>query len=154
VKCVIWCKCTNISECSATSVLKVNEHCNINKFTIFHQNIRAISNKIYKFLNSASPNAPQDIYLTEQHLRNEEIRNVNFSQYTLGASFCRQTYSHGCVCVFVPKNIHFHIINLDQYNKEKDFETCAWSYTYYQRTSLYSVFIDVQLAISLLFKIN
>jgi len=125
VKCVIWCKCTNISKCSATSVLKVDEHCNINKFTIFHQNIRGISNKIDKFLNSASPDVPQVICLTEQHLRTEEIRNVNFSQYTLGASFCRQTYSHGGVCIFVPKNFQFHTINLDQYNKEKDFETCA-----------------------------
>jgi hypothetical protein len=58
-------------------------------------------------------------------LRIEEIRNVNFSQYTLGASFCRQTYSHGGVCNFVPKNIQFYTINLDQYNKEKDFEICA-----------------------------
>ena len=98
------------------------EHCDINKFMILHQNIRGIYNKIDEFLNSITPNAPQVICLTEHHLRTEEIRNVNFSQYTLGASFCRQTYIHGGVCIFVPKNIHFYTINLDQYNKEKDSE--------------------------------
>jgi len=101
------------------------EHCNMNKFTILHQNIQEISNKTDELLNSLSPNAPQVICLTEHHLRTEEIRNVNFSQYTLTTSFCRQTYSHGGVCIFVPKNIQFHTINLDQYNKEKDFEACA-----------------------------
>jgi exonuclease III len=58
-------------------------------------------------------------------LRAEEIRNVNLSQLTLGASFCRQAYSHGGVCIFVSKNTQFYSINLDQYNKEKDFEICA-----------------------------
>jgi len=101
------------------------EHCNINKFPIFHQNIRGISNKIDELLNSVSPNAPQIVCLTDHHLRTEEIRNVNFSQYTLGASFYKKTNSHGGVCIFVPNNIQFHTIDLDQYNKEKDFETCA-----------------------------
>jgi exonuclease III len=102
-----------------------HEHCNINKFTILYQNIQGIYNKIDEFLNSVTPNAPQVICLTEHHLRTEEIRNINFSQYALGASFCRQTYSHGGICIFVPKNIQFYTINLDQYNKEKEFEICA-----------------------------
>jgi exonuclease III len=40
-------------------------------------------------------------------------------------SFFLQTYSHEGVCIFVSKNIQLYIINLDQYNKEKDFEICA-----------------------------
>ena len=59
------------------------EHCNMNKFTILHQNIQEISNKTDELLNSLSPNAPQVICLTEHHLRTEEIRNVNFSHRTL-----------------------------------------------------------------------
>jgi len=58
-------------------------------------------------------------------LRAEEKRNINLSQFTLGATFWRQTYSHGCLCIIVSKNIHFSAINLDQYNKEKDFEICS-----------------------------
>jgi len=96
------------------------DNCNANKFMILHQNIQGISNKIDEFLNSLSPNALQVICLTEHHLRIEEIGNVNKSQDTLGATFYRQTYRHEGVCIFVPKNIQFQTINLDQYNKEKD----------------------------------
>ena len=55
----------------------------------------------------------------------EEIGNVNLGQYTLGATFCRQTYKHGGVCIYVLKDIQFNTINLDQYNKEKDLKICA-----------------------------
>ena len=101
------------------------DHCNTNKFAILHQNICGLSNKTDEFLNSLPPNAPQAICLTEHHLRAEEISNVNLSQFYLGASFCRRTYSRGSVCIFVTKNMQFYIINLDQYNKEKEFEICA-----------------------------
>ena len=90
--------------CSVPFLLSY-KHCTRNKFTILHQNIRGISNKIDEFLNSVSPNAPHIICLTEHHSRTEELSNVNFGHYSLGASFCRQTYSHGGVCIFVPKNI-------------------------------------------------
>jgi hypothetical protein len=81
---------------------------------ILHQNIRGISNKIDEFLISLSPNAPQVICLTEYHLRTEAIGNVNFGHYSLGATFCRQTYKHGGVRIYVSKNIQFNTINLDQ----------------------------------------
>ena len=102
-----------------------NNHCNINKFSILHQNICEISKKTDELLNSLPPNAPQAICLTEHHLRAEELSNINLSQFTLGATFSRQTYCHGCVCIFVSKNIHFSTVNLDQYNKEKEIEICA-----------------------------
>jgi hypothetical protein len=59
------------------------DHCNTNKFAILHQNIRGISNKNDEFLNSLPHNEPQVFCLTEHHLRAEEIRNVNLSQFTL-----------------------------------------------------------------------
>ena len=55
----------------------------------------------------------------------EETGNVNLGQYALGATFCRQTYKHGGVCIYVSKDIQFNAINLDQYNKEKDLEICT-----------------------------
>jgi len=55
----------------------------------------------------------------------EEIGNVNLGQYTLGATFCRQTYKHGGLCTYVSKDIQFNTTNLDQRNKEKDLEICA-----------------------------
>jgi len=71
-------------------------------------------------------------------LGTEEIGNINLSQYTLGATFSKQTYRHGGVCIFVHKNIQFHSINLDQYNREKDLEIC----TYRSPTGNFSYFLD------------
>jgi hypothetical protein len=96
-----------------------------NDFTIFYQNMWGISHKIDKLLISLIPNAPQVLCLTEHHLRTNEIRLVNLGQYTLGAHFCRQTHKQGGVCIYISSNIQFNIINLDQYNKEKDLEICA-----------------------------
>jgi hypothetical protein len=76
-------------------------------------------------VNVLSPNAPQVICLTEHHMKIEEIGNVNLGQYTLGATFCRQTHKHGGLCIYVSKHIQFNTISLDQYNKEKDLEICA-----------------------------
>jgi len=98
---------------------------NANKFTVLHQNIRGITNKIDEFLNSLPSNAPQVICLTEHHMKTEEIANVNLEQYTLGTAFCRQTYKQEGVCIYISKNISFKAINLDQYIKEKDLEICA-----------------------------
>jgi hypothetical protein len=58
-------------------------------------------------------------------LKKEELGIVNFSHYTLGAFFCRQSASHGGVGIFVPKNIQHYTIDLDSFNNEKDFEVCA-----------------------------
>jgi hypothetical protein len=74
---------------------------NTNTFTVLHQNMRGITNKIEEFLISLPSNAPQVICLTEHHLRTEEIGNVNFGQYTLGSAFCRQTFKQvGCVYLY------------------------------------------------------
>jgi len=55
----------------------------------------------------------------------EETGNINSGQYTLGATFSRQTYKHEGVCIYVLKDIQFNTINLDQYNKDKDLEICV-----------------------------
>jgi exonuclease III len=96
-----------------------------NKFTILHQNIRGIRNKVDEFLISLSTDVPQVICLTEHHLKREEIDNINFSQYTVGSFFCRRTYACGGVCILVHKDIQFDDINLDHFSKEKDFEISA-----------------------------
>jgi hypothetical protein len=96
-----------------------------NDFTIFHQNVRGIYNKIDELLISLIPNTPQVLFLTEHHLRTDEIRLVNLGQYTLGAHFCRQTHKQGGVCIYISNDIQFNIINLNQYNREKDLEICV-----------------------------
>jgi len=56
------------------------DYSNSNKFSVLHQNIWGITNKIDEFLFSLPVNAPQVICLTEHHLKIEEIGNVNFGQ--------------------------------------------------------------------------
>jgi exonuclease III len=102
---------------------KLRHQLNKKKLKILHQNIRGIKNKVDEFLSSLSPNVPQIICLSEHNLRKDEISKINFSQYTVGTSFCRQTYSHGGVCVLVHRSILFNPINLNHCSK--DLEICA-----------------------------
>ena len=77
------------------------------------------------FMISLCHNKPQIIYLTEHHLKTEEIKNTNLDQYILGASFCRKKYKCGGVCIYISKSLQFSAVNLEKYHKEKDFEICA-----------------------------
>ena len=95
------------------------------KFKVLHQNIHGLYNKTDEFLIALSPITSQVICLTEHHLTTEQISTIKLDQYTLGASFCRQTYKHGGTCIYVSKDIQFHTINLDQFNIDKDLEICA-----------------------------
>ena len=85
-----------------------HDNCNENKFMILNQNIQGTANKIDELLISLSLNAPQIICLTEHHLQTEQIHNVDLGQYALGAAFCRETYKHGGVCIYVSKNLQFN----------------------------------------------
>jgi hypothetical protein len=102
-----------------------HDYCKANNLRIFHQNIRGISHKIDEFLISLLHNAPHVLWLTEHHLRTEEIEKVDLGQYNLWAQFCRQSYKQGGVSIYVSKYIQFNTINLDQYSREKDLEICA-----------------------------
>jgi hypothetical protein len=50
----------------------------LDKFTVLHQNIRGLTNKIDEFQISLPRNVPQVICVTEHHLQPEEIDTVNF----------------------------------------------------------------------------
>jgi hypothetical protein len=63
--------------------------------------------------------------LTEHYLRTEENVSINFGNYTLGSAYCRQSFKQGGVCIYIANHISFSLINLDQYSKEKDSESCA-----------------------------
>jgi len=102
-----------------------HEHYRTNNFEILHQNVHGLSHKIDEFLISLLPKYTQILCLTEHHLRNEEIANVNLDQYTLGDQFFRQTYKQGGVCIYVSNDIHFSTINLEQHNIEKGLEICT-----------------------------
>jgi hypothetical protein len=68
-----------------------------NNFTILHQNVRGLKNKIDEFLISLPQSEPQVICITEHHLQNEEIDSVNFGHYILGSAFCTVFQTGGCM---------------------------------------------------------
>ena len=68
---------------------------------------------------------PQVLCVSEHHLCSEEINNIKFSPYILGAQYCRQHCKMGGVAIFVTNNIKFNTIDLEQFSNEKDLEACA-----------------------------
>jgi len=96
-----------------------------NNFKILHQNIRGIFHKIDELLISLEETSPHVLCITEHHLRMEELNNINLGYYILGSQYCRQSLKQGGVSIFVSRDIQFHNINLDHFNKEKDLEICA-----------------------------
>ena len=58
-------------------------------------------------------------------MRHEEISITNLGQYTLGAHYCSRNFKQGGVSIFILNNILFDVTDLEQFNKEKDFEICA-----------------------------
>jgi hypothetical protein len=88
------------------------DHHNKNKLIIIHQNIRGIKNKVEEFLISLTDIAPQIICLSNHRLRLDEIDNVNFNQYMIGNSFCRQIDSYGGVCVLIKKTFNLILLIL------------------------------------------
>jgi len=97
----------------------------LTNFKIVHQNVRGITHKTEELLISLSQVNPQVLCLIEHHLRHEEISIINLGQHTLGAYYCRRNFKQGGVSIFILNNILFDVIDLEQFNKEKDFEICA-----------------------------
>ena len=50
---------------------------------------------------------------------------IHLANYSLGASYCRKTFLKGSVSIFVYGNLKYNTINIDEYNIDKDIETCA-----------------------------
>ena len=91
----------------------------------FTKNIRGIFHKVDELLYSIAPISPQILCLTEHHLREDELKTMKFTPYTLGAHFCRQSHKNGGVSIYVSSNIQFYPIDLKNFNKERDLEICA-----------------------------
>jgi len=108
---------------STTNILK--NHNDSSNFIIYHQNIWGISKKTDELLISLCCNRPQIVCLTEHHHKVEEIHNISLDHYKLGTFFCRKKYNYGGACIYVSKFLKFSTINLEKYDKEKDFEICA-----------------------------
>jgi hypothetical protein len=92
---------------------------------IFHQNIRGLRNKYNELFCHLLHDCPHILCLSEHHLIKAELQLIHFTDYLLGAKYCRKTFLKGGVCIFVSKHFKYKIINTDEYNIDKDIKTCA-----------------------------
>jgi hypothetical protein len=83
------------------------EHCNIHKevfnnnvFKIYHQNICGLLNKTSEIYAHLHPEFPQILCFTEHHLTYSQIENLTIANYTLGTSYCRESFIMGGVCIY------------------------------------------------------
>ena len=96
------------------------------KLCLFHQNIRGLNNsKIEELSIQWTTLLPHILCITEHHLKDSELNKLHIDHYTLGASYCRQSRTHGGVSIFVHNSISFHSINLNKICNDHDFEACA-----------------------------
>ena len=54
-----------------------------------------------------------------------ELQQTFFDNYKLGASYCRNSFEKGGVCIFVQENLRYVKLDLEKHCKDKDFEVCA-----------------------------
>jgi len=92
---------------------------------VYHQNIRGLRGKPNELISQLCPTFPHVLFITEHHMNYLELQQTFFDNYKLGASYCRNSYEKGGVCIFVQENIRYVNLNLQKYSKDKDFEACA-----------------------------
>jgi len=82
-------------------------------FSVFHQNIGGLRNKINELLDSVLPQLPHVPCLTEHHAKDQEIETLYIDHYTLGAKYCRQSLKHGGTGIFVHESLAFTNIDTE-----------------------------------------
>ena len=104
-----------------------NKANSLSNITLYHQNIRNLSNKIDELTVTIHNNrtGPHFICLTEHHLKEAEITKFPLEGNKLASYFCRKDHNGGGVCIFVKKDIIYQQITLNHLSKEKSIEICA-----------------------------
>ena len=105
-------------------------HCNKSDdanhpFTVFHQNMQGLKNKIDELMLTIDSEMPHLICITEHHLNYTEIDVAYIPNYNLAAKYCRTSLKCGGVCIYIHKNLKYTNINLLKYCKEQDLEIVA-----------------------------
>ena len=92
---------------------------------IFHQNIRGLGNKSNELCCHLRHDLPHILCLAEHLLSVSELQLIHLTNYLLGANYCRKTFLRGDVSIFVYRSLKYNTINIDEYNIDKDTESCA-----------------------------
>jgi hypothetical protein len=78
---------------SVTNTKKLTNSKNL--FKIFHQNIISLKSKVDELSNSLSPNYPQIMCLTVNHMKDYKIDNLPIDHFKLGSKYCRHEFKNG-----------------------------------------------------------
>ena len=80
-----------------------NKGKNMSNITLYHQNVRKLTNKIDELRVTMQNNfiGPHFVCLTEHHLKEEEITKFPLEGYKLASYFCRKDHLGGGVCIFI-----------------------------------------------------
>jgi hypothetical protein len=70
---------------------------------IYHQNIQGLRCKTDELLNFLEPNLPHVLCISEHHLNQLELGLIQLDNYTLGASYCRNSLKKGGVYLCSPR---------------------------------------------------
>jgi hypothetical protein len=92
---------------------------------LYHQNIRGLTNKTEELTTQWTTQFTHLLCFTEHHLNESEINNVYIKHYTLGASYCRQSRTHGGVGIFMHNTLSYSAISLNKLCNDYDLEACA-----------------------------
>jgi len=105
---------------------KSNKKYTANKtLKIINVNIQSLSNKVNQ-INLLLQNVKvQVMCLTEHWVSEENMSNINFTDYLIAASFCRKQYIHGGVLLLVNQNVPTKPLNISSYSIEKHIEICG-----------------------------
>ena len=121
-----------------------NKGMRMNNVTIYHQNIRSVTNKSDELSIHLQSNhiGPHLICLTEHHLKESKIAKFSLAGYKLASSFCRRESLGGGVCILITNKIMFQSIDLKQFCHEKTIEICAVKL--HHKTTKLIIFLHLQ----------
>ena len=120
---------TNVTRKTFEHSYTINQHNTNNKkfdkLQLYLQNIRGLHNKIEELTTQWTNQFPHLLCFTEHHFKETVINNIHINNYTLGASYCRNSCTHGGVGIFVHNTLSYSTINLNSICNDYDFEACA-----------------------------
>ncbi|KAG8273692.1 hypothetical protein J6590_017014 [Homalodisca vitripennis] len=78
------------------------------KITVLHQNIQGLKNKTNRLVHLLEEVQPRILILTEHGLKEDILKNIKISGYTLATYFSRSNHTKGGAAINVDENI-FHL---------------------------------------------
>lgn len=88
-----------------------------------HQNVQCIRNKVNQIELILDETQTDILCVTEHWLKCEELSSINLTGYDKANFYCRTTYIHGGVGIFIKKGMKYQKIETNSI--EKDFESVA-----------------------------